>query len=284
MREGLFIGITTLDILYPVDSYPNENEKVNALKICHFVGGPATNAAITFAALGGVATLVSAVGDHHWGTFIKNRLKKYNVKHMDLAKGSSPVPTTSSIAINVKNGNRTVFTASSSPYTPDSTIPEDVLSGRYDVLCTDGFLAPLVIDICDRQVEKISPKVVFDGGSYKPETDHLLQHVSHPIFSERFTWPHADPLESFLHDQKIDQYAITRGERPILYFHKDTKVKVEVPEVRAVDTLAAGDIFHGAFSYYICDHDFINSLSLSANIASLSCQFLGPRKWIEHIK
>jgi sugar/nucleoside kinase (ribokinase family) len=56
-RTGLFVGLSTLDIVYRVAAPPGPDEKVQAAGQDLAAGGPATNAAVTFAALGGAATL-----------------------------------------------------------------------------------------------------------------------------------------------------------------------------------------------------------------------------------
>ena len=58
----LFLGRTTLDVLYRLDNLPEEDTKVYASQLQAAPGGPAVNAAITHALLGGEAMLVSAVG------------------------------------------------------------------------------------------------------------------------------------------------------------------------------------------------------------------------------
>ena len=59
---GLFVGLVTLDLVQRVDKAPGPNEKVVAFAADIAAGGPATNAAVTFAALGGRATLVTSRG------------------------------------------------------------------------------------------------------------------------------------------------------------------------------------------------------------------------------
>jgi sugar/nucleoside kinase (ribokinase family) len=59
---GCFIGLCTVDAAYVVDDFPLPNHKVSAQRQELTAGGPATNAAITFAFLGGAASLVSALG------------------------------------------------------------------------------------------------------------------------------------------------------------------------------------------------------------------------------
>ena len=62
MASSVFVGLSTIDIVYGVDEFPAANSKIEAKSQEVLVGGPATNAAIAFAHLGGEATLVTAVG------------------------------------------------------------------------------------------------------------------------------------------------------------------------------------------------------------------------------
>jgi sugar/nucleoside kinase (ribokinase family) len=56
---------------------------------------------------------------------------------------------------------------------------------------------------------------------------------------------------------------------------------INVPTIEAVDTLGAGDIFHGAFCHYILQETFTDALKQAANIAANSCQFFGTRRWMQ---
>ena len=57
----LFLGRTTLDLLYRLDGMPEEDTKVYARDLQTAPGGPALNAAVTHALLGGRSMLISAV-------------------------------------------------------------------------------------------------------------------------------------------------------------------------------------------------------------------------------
>jgi sugar/nucleoside kinase (ribokinase family) len=62
--RGLFVGLATLDVVHTVAAPVGPNEKAVATRQDVAAGGPAANAAVTFAALGGRATLVTALGRH----------------------------------------------------------------------------------------------------------------------------------------------------------------------------------------------------------------------------
>jgi sugar/nucleoside kinase (ribokinase family) len=128
--------------------------------------------------------------------------------------------------------------------------------------------------------------VVLDGGSWKPGTEELLGWVDYAIVAERFTPPGNEGLDllQFLHEQGLRACAVTRGERDILFSLRGEKGRLQVPRVDAIDTLAAGDIFHGAYCYAfaVLGYNFVDALEYASKIAAESCRHLGPREWIKH--
>ena len=281
--KGIFIGTTTIDLIYPIEKYPDEDSKTNVTDHLVALGGPSTNAAIAFSALGGEATLISPVGDTPWTPYIKNRLAKYGVTHHDLSPGANFAPSISSILVNTSTGLRTVFTSPSRSSDLRFDFPKFNLT-EYDVGCLDGFHADIVLEILKNKSDEIP--IVFDGGSYKYRTDDLLMISDFPIFSERFTAPKHPHISDYMSDMGITTYAVTRGFNPIEIRDGDKSYNLTIPHVKAIDTLAAGDIFHGAFAYYIVSlkGNFKAAIEKSIEIASLSCQFLGPREWIKHLR
>ncbi len=75
MMRGIFVGLSTIDVVYNVDEFPQTNTKVVAQSQSIFVGGPATNAAIAFSRLGGEAALVTAVGRNALANVVREELR-----------------------------------------------------------------------------------------------------------------------------------------------------------------------------------------------------------------
>ena len=76
--------------------------------------------------------------------------------------------------------------------------------------------------------------------------------------------------------------AITRGEYSILFSHAEAQGEIHIEKIEAIDTLGAGDFFHGAFCHYYAREDhFENSLARASKIAAQSCQSFGTRQWME---
>ena len=73
------------------------------------------------------------------------------------------------------------------------------------------------------------------------------------------------------------------GENPIKYWTKEKFSNIEISHIKAVDTLGAGDVFHGAFCHFILNNNFIDSLAKASEVAAVACQSFGTRKWMEHL-
>lgn len=279
--KGLFIGLTTIDILYPLDHFPLENEKARATSDRMDIGGPAMNAAYAFAALGGSATLITWVGQHTLTDFIHQKMREYEINLVDLNSQQERDPVISAILINQNSGSRTIVT-SQVEMNIDIQSPEIDLEA-FDILCVDGFFGDYLLEIISCNNRRIP--VVFDGGSHKAHTDRILPWVHYPILSGHFKTPLGNTVHAYLSDFAIEQYAVTNGENPIQYFDRNRMGAIRPPSTNAIDTLAAGDIFHGAFSKYILEENgnFPLALKRAADIASLSCNYIGARDWSSQI-
>ncbi len=281
--KGLFVGTITIDIQYLVDRFPLSNEKMFATKCGLAVGGPATNAAITFSYLGGNSHLLTTIGQHPFTSFMESELHHYNVEVTDLAAGVSQLPTVSSIVTTHGSGDRAVITAASSP--PSSMKEMKFINNQddYNVALVDGFNMEICCAVA-MQVRQLGIPVVLDAGSWKKGMERLLPYVDIAICSEQFHTPDGGDAESvmaYLADQGVGYRVITRGERPILYDTSKDTGEIAIEAVEVVDTLGAGDVLHGAFCYYYAkDHQFVPALLHASQVATLSCQTFGTRSWM----
>ncbi len=282
--RGLFVGVITIDIQYLVDRFPLSNEKMFATKCAMTVGGPATNASITFSYLGGNSRLLTTVGQHSFTSFMESELRHYNVEVTDLSAGVSQLPTVSSIVTTSGSGDRAVIAAASSLPSHMSEMTFITNQDDYSVVLVDGFNMKTCCTMA-MQARQLGIPVVLDAGSWKKGMERLLPYIDIAICSEQFQTPNGSDQESimaYLADQGVSYRAITRGERPILYRTPTDNGEIAIEDVEVADTLGAGDILHGAFCYYYAkDHQFVPALLHASQVATLSCQTFGTRPWME---
>jgi sugar/nucleoside kinase (ribokinase family) len=279
----MFVGRSTLDIVYGCARFPEPDGKVDAEVAYVTGGGPALNGAVAFAALGGRARLVSPVGQGVFADRARADLRAQGVELEDVAGDEADVLPVSTVI--VTGASRAIVNQplpGRAAGLSDEAL-ERLFDSRPDVVLSDGHLPALAAPILRRAREAGVPTVL-DGGSWKPWTPELLPWIDVAVVSSRFLPPGAADVLAFLR-RHARAAAITQGPGPIRWSADQGQGgvcgEVRPPAVEAVDTLGAGDIFHGAFCHaYAGGLGFSASLASAAEVASRACAFWGPRAWI----
>jgi sugar/nucleoside kinase (ribokinase family) len=281
-KNALFVGLITLDLIYLAESAPLNNQKIVASDYSVAAGGPATNAAVTCSYLGNHSTVLGVVGSHPMTQLIRTDLATYNVAIADLNSSAIKAPPVSSIIVTQGTGERAVVSINAVKTQECSTsIPGEILH-NVDIILIDGHQMAVGSAIAQMAKAQDIP-VVIDGGSWKPGFEQVLPYVDYAICSANFYPPGCEnsaEVFAYLQQFSIPHIAITHGDKPIEYLCEGKTGTIDVPKIQAVDTLGAGDIFHGAFCHYILEESFTDALAQAAQVASGACQFFGTRRWM----
>jgi sugar/nucleoside kinase (ribokinase family) len=276
--RGLFAGLCTLDIVQLVDHVPGGNEKVTAREQTVAAGGPVANAAVTFAHLGGRATLLTAVGGHPLAAGIRADLERMGVELVDLAGDEGP-PVVSAIMVTARTGARAVVSTDAGGRTVGP--PDDLaaLVAGCDIVQADPHYPALVTAVL-AEARRAGKRTVLDTGRWKPATERLLPDsdvvVAPADFHPPGTTTPAEALD-WLTGQGVPDAAITRGAEPILL----PGGEIPVPRVAVADTLGAGDVFHGALTFHLAAGlGFEAALGAAASVAARACGSFGARAWM----
>ncbi|WP_346863622.1 PfkB family carbohydrate kinase [uncultured Draconibacterium sp.] len=279
--RGLFIGLTTIDIQYFVDTFPQSNIKVKTNPPDILVGGPATNAAVAFSYLNGGANLATAIGDNSFTAFIQKDFNRTQIDCVDLVAAQKNNPVVASV-ITSENGDRNIFTYNPAEIKSEINVEQLFETTDPQVILLDGFYPEFGIQCAQLAKERGIP-VVLDCGSWKPQYNVLLKYADVVICSADFLPPNctdSDDVFVFLKSKNSKEIAISRGGKSILYSDYDKFGEIEINNTFVVDTLGAGDFLHGAFCYYYLKDSFIGALSKAALFASNTCKFKGTRDWL----
>jgi sugar/nucleoside kinase (ribokinase family) len=284
---GTFVGLSTIDVIFDLPTFPTEDSKNAALRHVICAGGPASNAAVSFAYLGGRARLVSALGASSLGRLAKKDLSLHGVEHFDLSPGLEANPTISSIIVSGNNGARTIVTSKA---TDCVAYVNDLGCGSYneiDIFLFDGYESDLAI-LTAKHAREFGKITVLDGDIYRQNLEKLLCYIDIVIFGQSFF---VEGRQSILDIRDycsrfgISMLAGTHGEHPIEFIERNVVGEIPVMRRKVVDTLGAGDIFHGAFCYYYaCGESFSKALSLASKVASASVSSFGTREWTSKFK
>ena len=277
---GLFVGLTTLDVVHTVGTAPAPNDKVTALRQEIAAGGPAANAAVTFAALGGDATLITALGTHPLARVAADELASRRVTVVDATPTAVEAPPVSLVRVVDATGERSVSSTNASGVTAAPPPGIDGLASSVDVVLVDGHHAELALAAADAARRAHVP-VLLDGGSWKPSLHRLLALVDAAICSADFEAPGGLSTVDSLLDAGVMSAAVTRGSDPISWATRAEHGTLSPPRVPVRETLAAGDAFHGAAAFAMArGDDWRTALEFAMTVAAVRVQHAGPRDWL----
>ena len=279
----LCIGLNTVDIQFLVEAFPEANKKQKAKRNQIHVGGPATNAAIAAAHLGSQVTLVSPVGKNTLTEFIQKDIEHHHVNLIDALKETPADPVFASIITTEHSGERSIVS-----YHPPKIAVKNFMAHNiqfdFDIALFDGFYPELAIPLA-KKCRELGIPTCFDGGSWKPGLDELLGYIDFALCSDDFYPPECSSkrdIFQFLNEKGCKEIAITQGHKEIIYKQDRSIETIDVTEVDVVDTLGAGDIFHGAFCHFFKpDRTFKKIIVQASEIASHSCKYFGTRDWMK---
>lgn len=246
--NGLFIGITSIDIVYNSSlPLPKDNEKIIINDFDMRIGGPAAKAAMTCAELGGNATLITCLGDSMLSQSAKAEIESCNVKVYDLGKGKIDNPNISCVYVRKDKESRTIISGINN-LNANSFIPKWV-SSNFDYCLYDCNLINLTPEIINTLSHNKIP-LVLDCGNWKSNIEEALSYSDIAISSACFKSPDGKDIFGLSRIHNINNTAITRDGDSILYKFSKDDGEIPVEKVENCNTSGAGDVFHGAFCYY----------------------------------
>jgi sulfofructose kinase len=275
----LLAGLCTVDVVQRVAELPAPGEKVQSLSVDVAAGGPATNAAVTVAALGGSATLLTILGAHPLAELARADLDACGVAVVDVLPEHPDPPSVSAVAVRDHDGERTVVSRNAGHFLPQvPTLRFGHLREKVRVVLVDGHYPQLALGVAKWARVRGIP-VVLDAGSWKPVLDELLPLVDIAACSAHFLVPGAT-----LHERGVPTVITTAGSGPVRWSTTTASGEVLVPEVTVRDTLGAGDVWHGALAYGVGRYDIPDLIEFANEVAAERVRHTGPRSWVAAVQ
>lgn len=276
--DVLCVGQASFDLTMSVSHHPGPDEKCSATGLVTCGGGPAANAAVAVARLGGSSAFAGYLGEDIYGVKHLDELNRAGV-HTDLiVRGTCPTPL--SIILVKPDGSRTVVNCKSG--TP-LLHPDQVDFARCSqrVILFDGhqpeISLPLAVSARERRIT-----TMLDAGSVHKGTVTLTPLVDYLVASEKFArdFTGEPDIQGALEalSQRAPSVVITLGEKGLIWKNEEGTGRLPAFSIEALDTTGAGDIFHGAFALEIARKaSFHSALLFAGAAAALSCKKPGAR-------
>ena len=284
------VGHSTYDTTLPMDLYPTENSKYRINKHIECGGGPASNGAYLLAKWGMDTTIVSIVGDDYYGDKVIEDFKNIGADITYLEKKENHMTSSSYIIANMSNGSRTIITSKKPPIRKLSK-PVNI---KADVILVDGEHPETAIEVLKNNPDAIS---VLDAGRYDEDRLVIGKLVKYVVCSKEFAEKFS---ETEINVNNIDTL-ITAYEKLKDYYKTNIIITLEaagsfteidgkpqiIPSIKvtSLDSTGAGDIFHGAFTYFISNgYSLIEAIHFSSVTAAISVTRIGSRYSIPELR
>ncbi|WPJ97438.1 PfkB family carbohydrate kinase [Coraliomargarita algicola] len=276
--DVLCVGYACVDINFTAPHHPGTDEKVRALSMHSCGGGPASNAAVAIARLGGNAAFAGYLGSDAFGEAHLRELIEAGVQSSGIHRAAAPTPVA---AVTIKpDGQRSIIDYRA----PSALAPDDSISLHSSparVLLVDGHQPLLSLKLVD-EARSLGIPSVLDAGSINDGTQLLYNKVDYLITSEKFArqFSGEDAPRSALAslDGAAPFTAVTWGAEGVYWQDEEGQHHMPAFDIEAVDTTGAGDAFHGAFALGLAQGmPLRENLRRACATAALTCLKTGAR-------
>jgi sulfofructose kinase len=286
-KRVVSVGIAVMDKIFGVPDIPSSPIKVFAKSYGEIGGGPAATGSVAIARLGGRAELWARVGDDAVGARIIEELGEWGVEPR-LRRVPGAASSVSGVLVDDR-GERLIVSFSDDALDPDASwLPLDAID-RADAVLADtrwpdgseavlkaarGAGVPCVLD-ADLAPDEVAHRLV-------PLADYVI--FSAPALARFAGLPDAADLAEALalvEGRCPGILGVTVGAEGFLWLEGGQLRHAPAPAVTVVDTLGAGDVFHGAFALAIAEGRSVAEAARFANMAAaLKCTRPGGRAGI----
>ncbi len=279
----LCAGIAVLDQVFRVERFPVAEVKTQASEFLSVNGGNAANAAIAIAHLGGAARFVGPLGgpageDVNGDRFLA--LMAREAIDCSACPRVSGVPTSiSAISIDPR-GERAIVNFRDDRLAAARPADPAALVAFADAVIADNRFPEFVLPIC-RAARDRGIAVVLDADEPRHRSNDLLTVASHVVFSAeglRATTGIGDLAAALVRAGEMTPsfLAVTDGTNDVLWLDRGAPRGFSVFRVEAVDTLGAGDVFHGAFALMLAEgQGEQGAMHFAAAAAAVKCTRFG---------
>ncbi len=264
-----------------VEQFPKPGEKVQASDFIITSGGQAGNAAVAMARLGAEVTYIGALGDEH-DDVANTIIKTFAKENIDVSRALRVPGAKSSASLIMIDSTGEKMIATRRNQSLSEAVPADPQGAvaNADAAMLDNRYSNISLPICLAAKARGIPRVL-DFDKPTPADDPLLQNCTHVICSADAIREATGATELPAALRKLGAsfsgfLAVTSGPEGIHWLDNGSVRHMDAFKVDAVDTLGAGDTFHGAFAVrFVETQDVVESMRFAAAAAAIKCTRFG---------
>ena len=279
------LGTAVVDTIYAVERLPLAPGKNYARSVLRVGGGVAANAAVTVSALGGQGVLWSRVGADPVGAEIVRELAAWRVDVAGVQQIAGLTSPISTVLLDPGGDRQIVNHLDGRLFTDAAGVPFEALAAADALLCDVRWLPAVGTALATARAHGL-PRIIDFELVPEAGVDAFIEAASHVAFAREALGVLAgtDDIARGLQQlgRRTDAWlAVTCGEEGIYWREHGRLCHQPAFPVAVVDTLAAGDVFHGALALAVAERQPIaRAVRFAAAAAAVKCTRFGGRHGI----
>lgn len=282
MTHVVCVGLAVLDLVFQVETFPTAAGKHFASGLHQVGGGPAANGAVTVARLGGQASFVGAVGDDVGADRILAGLRAEGVGVDHVVRVPGATSPLSAVLVDPA-GERLIVNHRDPRLHADVDLPDAAVAEADAVLGDLRWPAGAADALAVAKGSGLPAVLDYDSADLADDAA-LLAGATHIAFAQPALAARTgtdDPAEGLRRiAQATDAWvAVTLGGDGVVWLEPDGQDRhLAAFAVDVVETLGAGDVFHGALALHLADgvpEDL--AVERASAAAALKCAHAGGR-------
>jgi sulfofructose kinase len=276
----LCVGHAVQDFVFNVPDIPTTPAKHRATAFSSMGGGPAATAAVCIARLGGTALLAARVGNDAIADLIEAELVGYGVDCTHLSRITGCGSSLSAVFVD-KRGERLIVNHLD-PNLPTSTdwLPSPAALGCRAVLADTRWPAGALAALGAARDSGLP--AVLDADQPIPSDGRLLAAATHVAFSQDALADYtgeSDPVQGLRAAGLSNWCCVTVGVHGVHVLENGVHQHIAGHRVPVIDTLGAGDVWHGAFALALAEgQPELAAVRFASAAAALKVQRAGGRR------
>ena len=281
-KRLIAVGAICNTSIYRVDRVPPLPAKLLASAMTQVVDGMALSAAYALVKLGGSAKIWARVGDDEVAASMRHSLAAEGVDTQGLH--SVPGTLTSQATVIVDQHGDRLVVPFHDPCVDKSPawLPLDEMADADFVHCDTRWVEGAEAALKAARARNVP--CMIDGDVAPPDVlQRLIPLATHAVFSDAGLLIYSgcdDVTEALLKVGSTHggHVGASCGADGYFWYEQGTVRHVKAPVIDVVDTLSAGDVFHGAFALALLEgKDIENAARFACVAASLKCMRFGGR-------
>lgn len=255
----LVVGSLNMDLVVRVGRHPRVGETLLGREFQTFPGGKGANQAVAAARLGAAVRMIGCVGSDAFGAALLAAVEKDGVNTAFIRRDPAAASGVALITVSEDGQNTIVVAAGANGRLSE----QDVLAAK--AAFEDAAVVVLQLEIPLPAVEAAArlgrehgAMVLLNPAPAQPLSDSLLAQVDYLIpnqteLQQLSGLSDSDQAARALLERGVRNLVVTLGEQGSRWVSPAGQVDVPAFAVRAVDTVAAGDAFVGAFAVALAE-------------------------------